>query len=213
MDITTEKYKERIKVDLQTFQEKIEPLSDYLGGEYGPAIVDYTKIKAITNRNIIPYKQSENHGKKSYYGLAELFQITRPKHILDLGCGMGELLNETRKYIEAKLYGCTIHVGEVIAAKQEYGIELLAADMRKIDEYFQPNSLDLIIANASFHFLNEDDQHITVKAIHNILHKDGYFLLVHYKDPAHFTITQLKNFIEIKRISKLIGPAFLYKKE
>ena len=125
MKVTTKKYDERLKVDLTTFVEKIEPLSQYNGGEYGPGVVDYTLTKAeYTNRYIPAYTVSKTHGEKVVTAYSQLLDNVPFNNVLELGCGDGEILNYIKKQKEdVDVYGCTIHLGEVRAAKENYGID------------------------------------------------------------------------------------------
>jgi ubiquinone/menaquinone biosynthesis C-methylase UbiE len=209
----TEKYKTRISMDLTNFSEKTGPLSTYKGGEYGKGVVDYHKVKSVANRFVPAYKTSDTHGMDIYKGVPTVMEYLKPESILDLGCGIGEMLVMMgREDPHAKLFGCTLHVGEVLVAKERYNLPLLAADMRVMDEYFMPNTLDLVVAHASMHFLDEKEQQKCADSVRKIIKDDGHFLVIHYKDPEHYTVRDLLGFKEVKKFSEFIGPAYLYEK-
>jgi SAM-dependent methyltransferase len=216
MKITTKIYDDLLKLDLSTYKKEIKPLTNYNGGEYNSMVANYSKENiAVTNRLITPYITSQTHGIKIYDGLDLLLEDLSPTNVLDLGCAAGELLFQIKRRIPSiETYGITIHVGEVLAAKSLYGIEIVPADMREVEDLFEKETLDLVITHCSIHFLDNEDRIILAQNIAKVLKQHKYFLLVEYirgteNNGLPYDIPQLKR---IREYPNFMGKAILYQK-
>ena len=212
---TTSKYKSLVSEPFK--KAAIKPLREgELASEYNAWIADYSKEKlAVTDRLISPYHASETHGSDIYKEYRKLLKILKPKSILDLGCGAGELLNISKEVLpEADLFGVTIHYGEVLEAREKYNLEIAPADMRDIDAYFNKDSLGLVVAHASFQYIVEGDRLEVVKKVQQILKKGGYFLMVDYRGQkeASGLNSKVEGLTKIGNISGFMGEATLYEK-
>lgn len=181
--ITTEKFNELLKVDLDNLKIQIKPVArGHLASEYNDFITDYSAAPvSLTNRKIDPHITSQTHGRNVFSGVLKVISLLkRNNSILDLGCGAGELLLSLKDK-PRDLYGVTIHVGEVKFARK-FGLpNVIPADMRDIDKYFNANSLDIIVAHHCFQFIPMEDRHELCKKILKILRPGGCFIFVDYK--------------------------------
>jgi SAM-dependent methyltransferase len=156
----------------------------HLANEYGDKIEDYSQIKSpLTNRLISPYVTSETHGLNVFDWLVDYleFKLASKSKVLDLGCGAGELMYLLSD--EFKVFGTTIHIGEVKYGRETYGLaDICPIDMREIEDYFSPEYFDCIIAHCSLHFITQDErQDLVNNTVYNLLKPDGIFILVDYK--------------------------------
>jgi len=172
--MTTKIFQNLKDIPLEGYKVEVKPLSpDWI--EYSNYIVDYEKENlARTNRLIPPYVGSNNHGDDFYNDVIELVNELKPESVADLGCGAGELLSK----IDCKeKYGLTLHVGEVKYAREVYKLEnVVPADMRDIDLYFRPNSIEMVIAFWSFNYLNPEERSETMTKICRVLKPNKYFI-------------------------------------
>jgi SAM-dependent methyltransferase len=217
MQIEKQAYFDLLNSDLQNYKKVIRPLkTDHpLSREFGPWIANYEKENlAITDRFIPPYITSHTHGRAIYAGLKTFIDDIKPKSVLDLGCATGELLYEIKKIDNSiKLYGCTIHVGEVFLCEELYGINIIPADMREIDQYFNADSLDLIIAHCSLHFLKEEDRIEVAQKSRDLLVKNRHFFVVNYKRIGETGLNANIEGLElVKEYDGFMGEALLYRK-
>lgn len=70
--------------------------------------------------------------------------ITPNSHVLDLGCGDGELLAALVKHKNCQGYGLEINTNSVLAAMQR-GINVIQADLEAGLQHFNDNSFDIIV--------------------------------------------------------------------
>lgn len=102
-----------------------------------------------------------------------------PKHILELGCGTGnltKLLHE--KYPDAKITAVDA-ASEMLKTTEE---RLKGADLRLIESYFEKldfkeNSFDLIISNLAIHHLVDNEKQNIFNQIKKWLKPGGLFVL------------------------------------
>lgn len=186
-----------------------------LASEYNSWIADYSTEKlSVQNRFMTPYITSENHGDV-YSRYRVLLENIKPKSILDLGCGAGELLAVSRQVLpDAALFGVTIHYGEVLEAKEKYNLDIAPADMRDIDRYFTPNSLDLIVVHCSFNFLVEEERVEVSKKAQEILKVGKHYLVVDYqhKKEESGLNSEVDGLIKKAELDGFMGTASLYEK-
>lgn len=102
----------------------------------------------------------------------------KPKRILDLGCGTGELITELHTlYPEAKIVGLDFAAERLaIAAEQHPDVQFECAPF--YDAPFEPRSFDLIVSNLVLHWsdaLAED-----LKSIFRLLNIEGVFIFSFY---------------------------------
>lgn len=165
-------------------QKAIPPVSrGELANEYGDKIADYSKEKSLSNSLLAPYITSVTHGEV-FSNLITLIDDLEVRSLLDLGCGAGEFLALSKEYNKkvAYAYGCTIHLGEVEYANQNYLLDsIVPADMREIHKYFCPNSFDAIIAHCCLQFITVEDRQKLLYNIRDLLTDSGYFIVVDYK--------------------------------
>lgn len=176
--------KKFLEIKNKPISECKKKIPDLWGTEYASQIVDYGKEKvAVTDRYIQPYITSETHGAGVFNGIVQLVNHLGVKNVFDLGCAAGEMLHEIKKSNDSiDLYGCTIHLGEVEYARNNFGLEnVVGIDMRDIDEYFDEGFFDCIIVHCSFSFIVFEDRIATAKKIHKLLKKGGYFIYVDYR--------------------------------
>tara|TARA_R110000744_G_scaffold356455_1_gene463212 strand:- start:173 stop:886 length:714 start_codon:yes stop_codon:yes gene_type:complete len=224
---TTSKYKRLVSEPFK--KVAIKPLREgHLGSEYNTWIADYSKEKlAVTDRLVPPScpavdnhdvetMRPQLHGNDIYAHYQDLLKYLKPKSILDLACGDGELLHASKMIVpEADLFGVTIHYGEVLAAKEKYNIELLPADMRDIDTYFNKDSFDLVVIHAAYQNIVETERVDVARQICQILKKGKHFLLVDYRGEKE--ASGLNSDVEgLTKISSMkyfgVGDATLYEK-
>jgi len=185
--MTTKKFNDLKKLsneELKTYRKEIKPLNPNWH-EYTNLVVDYgTQKVACTDRLIEPYVTSRSHGLEVFVGLVKLVKDLKPRSLVDLGCGAGDFLYSAHKY-GAKVYGLTIHVGEVLYARDQYKLEnVIPADLRDIDEYFTPNSLDMVVVHKAFDFITNEERIETMKRIYRVLKPGKWF--VHVDDSFRF---------------------------
>lgn len=155
-----------------------------LASEYNDFIFDYSKEPvSITKRLIKPYITSENHGENVFDGLISLIDNLKVKTILDLGCGAGEFLSKVSNKIEGlEAYGITIHVGEVRYARDNFKLSnVVPMDMREINQYFNNDYFDCIVAHCCLHFIEPDERLDLLDKVNKLLKIKGYFIIIDYK--------------------------------
>lgn len=156
---------------------------------------------------------------------------SKTKKILDLGTGNAPIPMILSTMTEAELYGIELQkeiydmgLESLKINKLENRIKLINDNMKNLDKYFEPNSLDIIVSNPPYFKVNEKsnfnekiqktiarhEKEITLKELvflaKKYLKNNGTFAIVHRTDRLIEIIEEFrKNNIEPKRI-QLIYP-------
>lgn len=191
--------------DLLKYHKPIKSLWDKWP-EYTNQIIDYsTNQVAVTNRLLRPYITSELHGENVWDGLVELVKDLKVQSIVDLGCGAGEFFTKLSPNLE--LYGLTIDVSEVYYARNTYHLpNIIPADMRDVNKYFKPDSIDMVVAHRSFDFIDPKDRIDTMIDVYGVLKPHGFFV---YIDDERFEQSKMPQW-DFSQYYKLYQPNKTY---
>lgn len=118
------------------------------------------------NKNIFKENSKINYNKQAefydergdgkfvapmYSEIINRILIEKPKKLLDVGCGTGNVLMKLRTNEEVQLYGLDISEKMIETAKKRLGnkAELKVGDSENME--WEDNFFDVIVCNASFH--------------------------------------------------------------
>lgn len=105
-------------------------------------------------------------------------QFPEKSKILDLGCGSGYITN----YLHDKnlnAIGLDFSQEMINIAKTKFpSIDFLLADFVKVENYFDENSIDGLIAIYSLYFIPREQFEIVLCSLSKVLKNDGFFLFV-----------------------------------
>ena len=165
------------------------------------------------NSKINYNKQAEIYDEKGdgkfvapmYGEIINRIMRAKPKKVLDVGCGTGNVLMKLSSNEELKLYGVDISENMIKTAKKNLGNK---AELKVGDSEYMPwedNSFDVIVCNASFHHYPNPEK--VLSEMKRMLKSDGTLII---GDPtAPVIIRQLIN-LNCKRSNK--GDYRLYSK-
>ena len=92
---------------------------------------------------------------------------------LDLGCGIGQF---TKKLMDYGYEVTSSDISEIALNKvKEFNSNIVKLDMRK-PLPFEDNSFDLVFANLSIHYFNQEETENLLKEIKRILKEKGLFI-------------------------------------
>ena len=102
----------------------------------------------------------------------------KPKRILDLGCGAGNLTDLIiEKYPDAEIHMVDISEEMINKCELKYKdnpkIRAHCMDFRKLK--FEMGSFDLVLSSISIHHINDEDKYILFWNINHLLGPDGIF--------------------------------------
>lgn len=131
------------------------------------------------------------HARNQYQTvLAEISNYTF-SHLLDVGCGTGELLKYLiSKYPSIRFYGVDISekMLEVAQSKLTESVNLLLGDAENLP--FDNDVFDFVICNDSFHHYPNPQK--AIFEFHRVLQNKGILLISDYWKP--FPVRQVMNF-------------------
>ena len=105
-------------------------------------------------------------------------QFPEKAKVLDLGCGSGYITNYLYNQ-NLNAIGLDFSQEMINIAKRKYpNIEFLLADFVNIENYFDENSVDGLIAIYSLYFVPKEQFESVLKSLSKVLKSDGKFLFV-----------------------------------
>lgn len=105
-------------------------------------------------------------------------QFEKDSTVLDLGCGSGYITNYLCKQ-NLNAIGIDFSEKMISLAKKKYSNwKFLLADFMDIENYFQENSIDGLIAIYSLYFIPKEQFEDVLKSLSKILKNNGKFLFV-----------------------------------
>lgn len=138
-------------------------------------MLNKNKIKANFSKSAPVYEEHAYLQKKLADELFSKIEKIELSRILDIGCGAGYLTHlVANKFPQAEVVGIDIAKGMIEAAEKKpqlKNLRFFVADGESFN--FEPNSLDLIISNLSFQWM---DHHKTVEQVKRVLRPGGKFL-------------------------------------
>lgn len=128
-------------------------------------------------------------------------QFAKKAKVLDLGCGSGYITSYLHNQ-NLNAIGLDFSQEMINIAKRKYpNIKFLLADFVNIENYFDEDSVDGIIAVYSLYFVPKDQFESVLKSLSKVLKSDGkFFFVTQIGDGEDFITTPLmkKNNIEEK---------------
>ncbi|MBU3090749.1 class I SAM-dependent methyltransferase [Clostridium sp. CF011] len=128
-------------------------------------------------------KQAESYDKSAngkfvapmYNEIINRIMLIKPKKLLDVGCGTGNVLMKLVENSNIELYGLDISEKMIDMAKKNLGN---SADLKVSDSECMPwknNTFDVIVCNASFHHYPNPDK--TLLEMKRILKSNGTLII------------------------------------
>ncbi|MBW9147795.1 class I SAM-dependent methyltransferase [Clostridium sp. CM028] len=128
-------------------------------------------------------KQAESYDKSAngkfvapmYNEIINRIMLIKPKKLLDVGCGTGNVLMKLVENSNIELYGLDISEKMIDMAKKNLGN---SADLKVSDSECMPwknNTFDVIVCNASFHHYPNPDK--TLLEMKRILTSNGTLII------------------------------------
>ncbi|MBW9144686.1 class I SAM-dependent methyltransferase [Clostridium sp. CM027] len=135
-------------------------------------------------------KQAESYDKSAngkfvapmYNEIINRIMLIKPKKLLDVGCGTGNVLMKLVENSNIELYGLDISEKMIDMAKKNLGN---SADLKVSDSECMPwknNTFDVIVCNASFHHYPNPDK--TLLEMKRILKSNGTLIIGDPTAPA-----------------------------
>lgn len=118
----------------------------------------------------------------------------KPKTLLDLGCGNGNILKILSENTETTLYGLDLSEEMINEAGKRLNkeITLTVGDSENLP--YENNTFDCIICNASFHHYTNPD--LVLSEIQRVLKKNGTFILGDPTAPFKWYLKFLNYFLK-----------------
>lgn len=105
-------------------------------------------------------------------------QLPEKAKVLDLGCGSGYITNYLHNQ-NLNAVGLDFSQEMINIAKEKYPtIDFLLADFVSIQNYFDENSVDALIAVYSLYFVPKEQFESVLKSLSKVLKNDGKFFFV-----------------------------------
>lgn len=110
-----------------------------------------------------------------YQEIVERVKVLKPKRVLDLGCGNGNVIQLLKSRIPSQYYGLDISEKMIEETKKRFGneVKLCVGDAENLP--FEDQMFDLIICNASFHHYPRAER--AVAEMKRVLKPDGTVIL------------------------------------
>jgi SAM-dependent methyltransferase len=96
--------------------------------------------------------------------------------ILDAGCGTGGMLAHLKKKAYNNIKGFDISADAVAFAKKN-GLDVCVLDLLKADQFFPPNSFDVIISHDNLYFFQNGEDKEVVNKLSSLLKPRGLLLI------------------------------------
>lgn len=150
----------------------------------------------------------KNHDFVSKYG-EELLTLLAPRageHILDIGCGTGDLAEAINRS-GASVTGIDNAEEMILRAREKY--PHIHFDVKSADDFSYTTRFDAVFSNATLHWVLNYEQ--AVKSIHTALKENGRFVAEFgAKDNVNNIITALKNALSKKHFHSLAAKQVWY---
>ncbi|WP_195267408.1 class I SAM-dependent methyltransferase [Eubacterium sp. 1001713B170207_170306_E7] len=109
-----------------------------------------------------------------YDDIVERVLDLKPKTVLDLGCGNGNIIARLQKLSDADYYGLDISAAMIAQAEKRLtGVHFVVGDAEKLP--YKADKFDVIVCNASFHHYPRPTA--VIREIQRVLKKDGTLIL------------------------------------
>ena len=144
-------------------QISIQALADFYPNDYGPYQTKTAK----------PARSVKKMRKKSRLPEYVLSNLNKSTFLLDVGCGNGKFLYDTKKLTETQVRGVDISETAVRAAKENFGLDIFRGSITEAP--FENDSFDLITA---WQYLEHVPRPLEVlHRFHQLLKPDGICLI------------------------------------
>jgi SAM-dependent methyltransferase len=97
-------------------------------------------------------------------------------NIVDAGCGTGGMLKYLSKNGYKNIEGFDISIAAVEICKSRQ-LNVYLDSIINISTHYKPQSLDVIISNDTFYFINETERKTLIQDFHNLLRPNGLVIL------------------------------------
>jgi trans-aconitate 2-methyltransferase len=151
------------------------------------------------------YEKFKKERARPFFDLLAQLDDIEPKTAVDLGCGTGELTAElAKKWPQAEVVGVD-NSPDMLEKSKAYASERLRFEQSAMEEWTPKIPVDLLFANAAFHWLKPHEQQ--VQRLASFVRSGGTFAFQapnQYREPSHMIIQEVRNAPEWK---PLIGSA------
>ena len=147
------------------------------------------------------YQMFSAERSRPFHDLVSWVPPLQARHIADLGCGSGELTATLlNRWPEARIWGVDSSAEMIQAAARHAVPGRLSFELGDLGTWHPPESLDLVVANASLHWVGEHE--VLLPRLVNALKPEG---VLAFQVPANFDAPSHKLIAELCQSARWTG--------